>query len=59
MPERSEKFDTALVRDDWDSAADAYAEGQATGRDYYRRLSCLRTSPSPAEAPGLVAPMTW
>ncbi len=36
MPERSEKFDTALVRDDWDSAADAYAEGQATGRDYYR-----------------------
>src|SRR5271156_1307433 len=36
MPERSERFDADSVRDEWDSAADAYAEGQATGRDYYR-----------------------
>src|SRR5437667_10148856 len=36
MPERAEKFDAGSVRDDWDIAADAYAEGQATGRDYYR-----------------------
>jgi hypothetical protein len=36
MPERSEKFDTDSVRDAWDTAADAHAEGQATGRDYYR-----------------------
>lgn len=36
MPERSEKFDTDTVRDEWDTAADAYAEGQAMGRDYYR-----------------------
>ena len=36
MPERSERFDAGSVRDQWDTAADAYAEGQATGRDYYR-----------------------
>jgi 2-polyprenyl-3-methyl-5-hydroxy-6-metoxy-1,4-benzoquinol methylase len=36
MPERSEEFDTDSVRDEWDTAADAYAEGQATGGDYYR-----------------------
>ena len=36
MPERSERFDADLVRSEWDTAADAYAEGQATGRDYYR-----------------------
>jgi len=36
MPEPSERFDTVSVRDEWDVAADAYAEGQATGRDFYR-----------------------
>jgi len=36
MPVRSAMFDTGSVRDDWDAAADAYAEAQATGRDYYR-----------------------
>jgi len=36
MPVRSERFDAASVRDEWDTAADAYAEAQATGRDYYR-----------------------
>jgi hypothetical protein len=36
MPARSEQFDAASVRDEWDTAADAYAEAQATGRDYYR-----------------------
>jgi len=36
MPERSEKFDPDAVRNEWDTASDAYAEGQATGRDYYR-----------------------
>jgi len=36
MPDRSERFDAESVRDEWDAAADAYAEGQATGRDYYR-----------------------
>ena len=36
MPERSERFDAGSVRDEWDTAADAYAEAQSTGRDYYR-----------------------
>src|SRR5271163_3985576 len=36
MPERSERFDPDSVRDEGDTASDAYAEGQATGRDYYR-----------------------
>jgi 2-polyprenyl-3-methyl-5-hydroxy-6-metoxy-1,4-benzoquinol methylase len=36
MPERSEKFDADSVRKEWDAAADAYAEEQATGRDHYR-----------------------
>jgi 2-polyprenyl-3-methyl-5-hydroxy-6-metoxy-1,4-benzoquinol methylase len=36
MPERSERCDAVSVRDDWDTASDAYAEGQATGHDYYR-----------------------
>jgi SAM-dependent methyltransferase len=36
MPSRSEHFDTASVRAEWDAAAEAYAEGQATGHDYYR-----------------------
>jgi SAM-dependent methyltransferase len=30
------RFDAASVRDAWDHAADAYAQGQASGRDYYR-----------------------
>jgi ubiquinone/menaquinone biosynthesis C-methylase UbiE len=29
-------FDADGVREDWDFAADAYAKGQADGRDYYR-----------------------
>lgn len=33
MPRR---FDADSVRADWDHAADAYAHGQATGRDHYR-----------------------
>ena len=36
MPEPSQKFDAESVRAEWDAAADAYADGQATGRDYYR-----------------------
>lgn len=36
MPEPAEQFDAASVRAEWDTAADAYAEGQATGRDFYR-----------------------
>ena len=36
MPEPAEQFDAASVRAEWDAAADAYAEAQATGRDYYR-----------------------
>ncbi|MET0555443.1 MAG: methyltransferase domain-containing protein [Vicinamibacteria bacterium] len=32
----STPFDTDAVRAAWDRAADAYAEGQATGRDIYR-----------------------
>lgn len=30
------RFDADGVREEWDYAADAYAKGQATGRDYYR-----------------------
>ena len=36
MPERPERFDAASVREAWDRAADAYAQGQASGRDHYR-----------------------
>ena len=36
MPSLSEHFDTAAIRAEWDAAADAYADAQATGRDYYR-----------------------
>jgi SAM-dependent methyltransferase len=36
MPEPSERFDVDSVRDDWDAAASAYADAQATGRDFYR-----------------------
>src|SRR3954467_10031278 len=30
------RFDADGVREEWDYAADAYAKGQADGRDYYR-----------------------
>lgn len=36
MPERPHEFDATSVRNAWDAAADAYAQGQASGRDYYR-----------------------
>ena len=36
MPERPERFDAASVREAWDRAADAYAQGQSSGRDSYR-----------------------
>ena len=36
MPKPAEKFDAESVRASWDEAADVYAAGQATGRDYYR-----------------------
>jgi ubiquinone/menaquinone biosynthesis C-methylase UbiE len=36
MPTLSERFDANSVRAEWDAAADAYAEAQATGRDFYR-----------------------
>lgn len=36
MPEPAEQFDAASVRAEWDTAADAYAEAQANGGDYYR-----------------------
>src|SRR5215510_6156349 len=36
MPKQAEKFDAESVRASWDEAADPYAEGQASGRDYYR-----------------------
>jgi SAM-dependent methyltransferase len=36
MPKPAREFDAASVRKAWDGAADAYAEGQASGRDYYR-----------------------
>ena len=36
MTERHDGIDAAEVRVMWDRAADAYAAGQASGRDYYR-----------------------
>jgi ubiquinone/menaquinone biosynthesis C-methylase UbiE len=36
VPERPERFDAASVREAWDRAADAYAQGQSSGRDHYR-----------------------
>src|SRR5919199_1527942 len=36
MPPRARRFDAESVRAAWDRAADAYAEGQASGLDYYR-----------------------
>ena len=36
MPVRPHRFDAEAVRKLWDTAAGAYAEGQASGRDYYR-----------------------
>lgn len=36
MPTSSARFDADAVRQEWNTAADAYAEAQATGRDYYR-----------------------
>src|SRR5688572_14122055 len=30
------RFDAGAVREAWDRAASAYAQGQASGRDYYR-----------------------
>ncbi len=36
MPEPSERFDVNSVREEWDAAASAYAQAQATGRDFYR-----------------------
>ena len=36
MTERPESFDAAAARAAWDHAADAYAGGQASGRDFYR-----------------------
>lgn len=36
MPETPARFDAASVREAWDRAAEAYAQGQAAGRDHYR-----------------------
>jgi ubiquinone/menaquinone biosynthesis C-methylase UbiE len=36
MPESVVEFDADSVTRAWDYAAEAYAQGQATGRDYYR-----------------------
>src|SRR5215472_6867245 len=36
MPVRPQRFNAEAVRELWDTAAGAYAEGQASGRDYYR-----------------------
>jgi SAM-dependent methyltransferase len=36
MPKPAVRFDAGSVRDSWDYAADAYAQGQASGSDYYR-----------------------
>lgn len=36
MPEKPARFDADAVREAWDHAAVAYANGQATGRDVYR-----------------------
>src|SRR5262245_8040981 len=36
MPKPAVRFDAESVRASWDHAADAYAQGQASGSDYYR-----------------------
>jgi SAM-dependent methyltransferase len=36
MPKPLGRFDAESVRDSWDRVADAYAQGQASGVDYYR-----------------------
>lgn len=36
MPDAPLRFDADSVQQSWDQAADAYAAGQASGRDYYR-----------------------
>jgi 2-polyprenyl-3-methyl-5-hydroxy-6-metoxy-1,4-benzoquinol methylase len=36
MPKPAARFDAESVRDSWDHAADTYAQGQASGGDYYR-----------------------
>ena len=36
MPKPADRFDAQSVRASWEHAADAYAAGQASGRDYYR-----------------------
>ena len=36
MPKPAARFDAESVRDSWDRAAGAYAQGQASGCDYYR-----------------------
>lgn len=36
MPERTDRFDAELAREQWDRAAEAYAHAQRTGEDYYR-----------------------
>ena len=36
MPGRPQRFNAEAVRELWDTAAGAYAEGQASGRDYSR-----------------------
>lgn len=36
MPARSERFSAEAVRNEWDTAAAAYVDAQATGRDFYR-----------------------
>jgi ubiquinone/menaquinone biosynthesis C-methylase UbiE len=36
MPKPAARFDAESVRDSWDDAAGVYAQGQASGRDYYR-----------------------
>src|SRR5262245_20466899 len=36
MPRPAARFDAESVRDSWDNAAGVYAQGQASGCDYYR-----------------------
>lgn len=36
MPDTPARFDIPSIRDDWDAAADAYADAQANGMDVYR-----------------------
>jgi hypothetical protein len=36
MPKVAARFDAESVRDSWDRAAATYAQGQASGHDYYR-----------------------